>query len=483
MGCWLGKAVGGTLGMPYEGVRETLDLHFYDPVPTEMLPNDDLDLQVIYAFLLDRMGPQPCIDRHVLTEAWRYIGMSPDEYGICKRNLKLGLLPPLTGSYDNPFTAGMGAAIRTELWACLAPGDPDRAVAYAVEDACMDHADEGVYAAKFLAALESLAFVESNTDRLLDRSLRYIPADCRTARAIDDTRRWWGELRDWRQVQQRLAEKYLNDNFTDVAINLAYIVLGWKAGQDFGEAICIAVNCGQDTDCTGATLGALLGILDPDGIADRWLAPIGRDLVLSPCCSGVEHPSTLDGFTDLVLDLRERLQGVIPAVPDPNSAAVRRQLDGLAIIARVGQLGEMPSGEGLPAGPADVKSTYLTGHHQTASDHPDAGPVLWLQYPIDLAETQHGCLMFATPQAVKVWWDDQLVIDSQGGNHLPAFHRTEPRDQLVSLELDRGSHQITACIDVASSDRPLEWVVGLCDDVPGRRVERNWIIAAFRRRG
>ena len=47
IGCWLGKAAGGTLGQPYEGTEGPLSLSFYDPVPTDMIPNDDLDLQVL----------------------------------------------------------------------------------------------------------------------------------------------------------------------------------------------------------------------------------------------------------------------------------------------------------------------------------------------------------------------------------------------------------------------------------------------------
>ncbi|MEE9403563.1 MAG: ADP-ribosylglycohydrolase family protein, partial [Algisphaera sp.] len=187
IGCWLGKAVGGTLGMPYEGVDQMLELTFYDPVPTQMLPNDDLDLQVVYAFLLDKLDDIR-VNRHDLVAAWPHVGMSPDEYGICKRNLKLGLKPPHTGSFDNPFTDGMGAAIRTELWACLAPGNPDLAAQYAYEDACMDHAGDGIYAALFLAALQSLAFVESDIDRLLDAALTQIPVHCRVRRAVTDVR-------------------------------------------------------------------------------------------------------------------------------------------------------------------------------------------------------------------------------------------------------------------------------------------------------
>ena len=46
-GCFLGKTVGGTLGMPFEGDLSERTVTYYDPVPQEMVANDDLDLQVI----------------------------------------------------------------------------------------------------------------------------------------------------------------------------------------------------------------------------------------------------------------------------------------------------------------------------------------------------------------------------------------------------------------------------------------------------
>ena len=53
LGAWLGKAVGGTLGQPWEGCRGPLALTFYDPEPTGMMPNDDVDLQVVWAYRLE----------------------------------------------------------------------------------------------------------------------------------------------------------------------------------------------------------------------------------------------------------------------------------------------------------------------------------------------------------------------------------------------------------------------------------------------
>ena len=316
IGCWLGKAVGGTLGQPYEGKVQTHDagplaLSYYDPVPKEMEPNDDLDLQVVHAVKLREQADRGelRIDCRDMAGIWDHIGMSPGEYGICKRNLALGLRPPATGRYDNPMRIGMGAAIRSELWACLAWGDPDRAVRMAEHDACMDHHGPGLDAARVLAAMQAMAFVEHDLHALLDRSLGYLDQDSELRQAMQHVRDWFAEGREWQAIRTLIFEYHTTgkDDFTDVRINLPFIVLGllegWRDGRiDFGRAICTAVNCGLDTDCTGATVGATLGIVDPDCIGERWLEPIGRRLVLMDAIIDVDPPETIDAFTDLILD-------------------------------------------------------------------------------------------------------------------------------------------------------------------------------------
>ena len=93
------------------------------------------------------------------------------EYGVGKTNLRLGLEPPLAGGFCNAFKDSNGAWIRSEIWACLMPGHPELAVRYAYQDAIVDHADEGVYAEVFTAALESAAFVESDYEELVHISI------------------------------------------------------------------------------------------------------------------------------------------------------------------------------------------------------------------------------------------------------------------------------------------------------------------------
>ncbi|MEM6391403.1 MAG: ADP-ribosylglycohydrolase family protein [Planctomycetota bacterium] len=463
MGCWLGKAVGGTLGMPYEGVRHTLDLTFYDPVPDRMLPNDDLDLQVVYAVLLAALD-KPRVDRDTLSRAWDHIGMSPDEYGICKRNLALGLKPPTTGLYDNPFQRGMGAAIRTELWACLAAGDPETAVRYAYEDACMDHGAEGIHAAQFLAAIEAAAFVESDRDTLLDIGLSHIPEHSELTAAIRNTRAWWAQHGDWSKVQSLLANRYVNDNFTDVVINLTYIVLGWLAGDGFGDAICKAVNGGQDTDCTGATLGSILGILDPDSIEDHWLRPIGRDLVLSPCITGIEHPPTLDGFTDMVLELRERLETDTPAQPGE-----LQPTDHLAIPAQLGWTDAWPDAKAPPPAVDGLTPIRFEGNSVSMPIAQAKGPFAVLRYKATIKAEGPTKFVFASDRPVRVWIDQQNVIDSPGGDFVPALHRTTPNVCCTHVELKAGEHVIDAVIDARDQSRALRWHIAFAE--PGTTAD------------
>ncbi len=302
MGCWLGKAVGGTLGQPHEGNPGPLELTFYDPVPKGAIPNDDLDLQVLWAEVADRFGP--AVDRTHLAKGWiAHTDFPWDEYGVATANIARGIMPPLSGHHLNFCGDCMGSPIRSEIWAALAPGDPALARELAYEDAIVDHDGEGIWGEIFLAVIESAAFVMQDRDRLIELGLSAIPTDCRTSQAVRATIDWFAQDGDWKAVRENILRDFGNPNFTDTPQNIAFTILGWLAGSDFGEAICIAVNCGQDTDCTGATLGALLGILDPASIPEKWLVPISDEVVLSSEMKNMHPPKTMQELTDLTVSM------------------------------------------------------------------------------------------------------------------------------------------------------------------------------------
>lgn len=308
-GCFTGKAVGGTLGMPMEGYIGTKDISYYDPVPTSMLANDDLDLQVVWVEVIRRCGLP--VNRRDLADGWlRHMKALPDEYGVVIRNLRTGLFPPLSGYYDNKFYAGMGSAIRTELWAGLAPGDPELAVKLSREDACCDHYADGVEASAFLAAVESAAYTENDRTKLIETGLHFTEPGGRLYKMFTETIKWWVELRDPLGVRERILKKYFVQNWTDVGINLSFILIGWLAGDEETEpsskisrALCTVAGLGHDGDCTAATLGSILGILYPDAFEKRWTDPLGDDLVLSGCISAMHEKATITEFCGQVASL------------------------------------------------------------------------------------------------------------------------------------------------------------------------------------
>ena len=301
-GCYLGKAIGGTLGMPREGAQSFAEVTYYDPVPTGMVANDDLDLQVVALEVIRRRGLP--VNARDLSACWsEHLRFYPDEYGVAAKNLSVGLYPPLSGRYTNKFGAGMGAAIRSELWAGLAPADPALAVQLCREDAINDHFDDGVDACIFLTAIESAAFTESERDHLIQIGLSYIQHNQRMTAAFTDTMRWWEQYRDVTKVRGLILEHYFAQNWTDVTINLSFILLAWMAGEnDFSRCICIAASLGYDADCTCATLGAILGMIHPEGIDEKWTKPIGNQLVLSENIIATHEPDTVDGFIALVAE-------------------------------------------------------------------------------------------------------------------------------------------------------------------------------------
>ena len=473
LGAWLGKAVGGTLGQPWEGCRGPLGLTFYDPVPTEMMPNDDLDLQVVWACRLatDWNG---AVSLEHFADAWlRNIGFPCDEYGVVIRNLRLGIPPPWSGRYDNWFTDGLGGAIRAELWAVLAPGDPELAAALAGMDASLDHDGNGIYAEQFLAALESCAFLESDLKLLIGRGLSVIPADSLLHRAVSDTVSWCEAGRNFTEIRELVMRHYGSFNFTDVKMNLSFVTAALLlGGGDFEKSVCTAVNFGQDADCNGATVGAILGIVNPDSIPERWLAPIGRNLVLNPGISGVDAPPTLDAFTDLVIALRGRLRIEKSELPAPDLAQFRipfrRSVFRPWFAADFRKFDPAPSPDPEP---------FLAPGNLFRVDFSDLPPESMLVLETDFMLPADGFarLLVNTPANMRVWVDGVWRFGREGGAMIPAFHRA-PLNQMADLSLAKGLH--TLRIGLAPADeamRQAELLFGIADE------NNQWIPGMFRR--
>ena len=322
LGCWTGKNIGGTLGAPMEGKRELFDVSFYTrDLRGNPAPNDDLDLQLAWLRAVETHGIYH-VDEKILGEQWLAHVAGPwNEYGIARFNMINGILPPLSGLCGNDqWKNSNGAWIRSELWACLFPGEPDEAAPFAWCDACVDHADEGIYAEIFTVSLESAAFVECDIRKLIQAALVRIPPDCRIARSVKLAIAEFDAGHDWKTARNRVVEDSADLGWFQAPANVAFTIIGLLYGNgDFGKSVCTAVNCGDDTDCTGATAGAVMGILSGrSGIPERWTRPIGetiKTIAINPFPRNIMIPGTLGELTNRVISLAEQIRRDNPRLP------------------------------------------------------------------------------------------------------------------------------------------------------------------------
>lgn len=315
--CWIGKNIGGTMGTPYEGSRQFNDIKGFVTEEGVILPNDDLDLQLVWLLAVERLGIRS-VDSKVLGEFWNsYVSPFWNEYGIGKNNMETGLMPPLSGDAYNDWNNSNGAWIRTEIWASLAPACPEVAMKYAYEDACVDHGTgEGTVAAMFVAALESAAFVVSDIRKLIDIALANIPAESRMAKSIVKLLECYDSGMDYKEARETIRElnSDIGDGWFEAPSNVSYAVIGLLWGEgDFKKSMIYAINCGDDTDCTGATVGSVLGIINgTKGIPEDWKRYIGDGIVtISLKKASIFAPI----FPESCTELTERVVRIAPTVP------------------------------------------------------------------------------------------------------------------------------------------------------------------------
>lgn len=313
LGCWIGKNIGGTIGGPFEGREDILDVKGFSSPKGEPLPNDDLDLQLVWLRAMEYVGPK-ALDANVLAEYWLgYIAPDFNEYGTGKTNLRMGLLPPLSGEVNNElWHHSNGAWIRSEVWACMAPGIPNIAVKYAIADGSIDHGlAEGTRAEIFTAALESLAFFETDIRTVIEKALKYIPEESRVARSVRIVLNGYDNGEDWKDVRNAVVEDCSDLGWFMAPENIAFTVLGLVYGEgDFKKSMLYAVNCGDDTDCTAGTCGSILGIMfGAKNIPEDWKEYIGDD-IKTICINGAYRSCVAKTCTELT----QRVMAQIPVV-------------------------------------------------------------------------------------------------------------------------------------------------------------------------
>jgi ADP-ribosylglycohydrolase len=170
---------------------------------------------------------------------------------------------------DNEYNEWIGAQIRADLYGWACPGRPALAASLARRDAALSHRSEGVHAAAFIAALGAAIPISGDLDTAIDCALGEIPGESRTAAAV----RFGRSIAGSADAVTRLHDEYEDLSPVHSTNNLALVVWAISScGDDFSAAIGDAVSAGWDTDCNGATVGGLCGLMGMR-ISGDWTRP------------------------------------------------------------------------------------------------------------------------------------------------------------------------------------------------------------------
>ena len=313
-GAWMGRVCGCLLGKAVEGIRtnelipflketgnypmkryilrgdvtdETIDQYsfrfpqncFADTIDG-MPVDDDTNYVVLAQEIIERYGRD--FTPYDVSRAWMDM-QSKSAYCTAERvafcNFVRGFEPPESALYKNPFREWIGAQIRGDYFGYINPGDPEMAAEMAFRDASISHIKNGIYGEMFISAMIAAAACANSMKEAILSGLAQIPHTSRLyeaiVRIVTNYETGVTEQACFADIH-KLYDEHVRHCWCHTIPNAMIVVAALLYGNgDFGRSICMAVETGFDTDCNGATVGSVLGMLKGiDCIDAAWTAPI-----------------------------------------------------------------------------------------------------------------------------------------------------------------------------------------------------------------
>lgn len=316
LGAWLGRCSGCLLGKPVEGWRSgimwpylkdlghyPLNDYFRSDVPSAIIDKYRVSRDRAY---IDRVTCMPEDDDTNYTMTGLAImekygpGFTPENVAnfwlenipifhtftaerVAYRNITNLVPPPQSAAFRNPYREWIGAQIRADFWGYAAVGNPELAAEFAWRDASISHVKNGIYGEMWVAAMLASAPFVADARAVITAGLSEIPAESRLAEGVHDVMTWYDEGIDYEQAIQRIHQKWdetWSHHWCHTISNAQIVTMGLLWGEnDFEKSICRAVQACFDTDCNGATVGSIFGMLHGrQSLPEKWVGPLNDGL-------------------------------------------------------------------------------------------------------------------------------------------------------------------------------------------------------------
>lgn len=310
-GAWYGRVIGCLLGKTLEGIRndelqpflkETGNLPMHRYVLSSDI-NEAISDRYKYSFrhkcYADKIDYMPVDDdtnytvfyQHIIEKYGRDFTASDvagewlknqtyDTYFTAERvayfNFINGFKPPFSAVYKNPFREWIGAQIRGDYFGYINPGNPKAAADMAFRDASISHTKNGIYGEMLVSAMIACAYSENDPKRIIECGLSYIPTTSRLYEAIKNIISIYSDGKTYEECKKYIHsvfDDHLSHHWCHTISNSMIVAAALLYGDgDFSSSICKAVEMGFDTDCNGATVGSVVGIINGyDKIDKKWI--------------------------------------------------------------------------------------------------------------------------------------------------------------------------------------------------------------------
>lgn len=205
---------------------------------------------------------------------------------VAYRTFAMNIAPPASAAFRNPFREWIGAQIRADAFGYVNAGNPERAADFAHRDACISHVKNGIYGEMLMAAMIAAAPYCKDMQELLKVGLSEIPKTSRLHADVSKVLAWRKEGISYEEAVDRI-HKWWDETtphhwcHTNSNAVICAVALLW-GDNDFGASICRAIIPGYDTDCNGATVGSIFGMMHgADAIGKSWKDRLNNTLKTS----------------------------------------------------------------------------------------------------------------------------------------------------------------------------------------------------------
>lgn len=269
----------------------------YTPAAIDGRPHRD-DLLSLALHALETHGPT-CGPLEIADEWLGHLACHWHEYGVALENLKLGINPPTSGTFNNDYYGECtGGASRAEVWGMLQPADPVAAAQRAAEDARIDHSEAAVDVAKFVAAAAAEAFSTVDLRACIRVGLRVVPTSSKVFVAAESVLTQAAAQRDWSAAWSTVVADWGHPEPTNALYNFAGLLLALVGGElSWHKTLEISTGTGGDAHWKSTLAGTFLALM---GVQIEPPSRSGRNTVqLAPSALGdIDVVASSTEFTD-----------------------------------------------------------------------------------------------------------------------------------------------------------------------------------------